>query len=193
MAGRPAQFDETAVLAKAAALFWAKGYESTSSEELLEAMGMGKGSLYHAFGSKRALFEKVMDHFSHPALVSLKEALEAGKPPLEAIRAFFRSLASCPVDQMRNGCFMGNTLVELANTDEELCTRAGTRLKKLERLFETLIDEAKRAGQLRTTEDTAMLARYLITLWNGLNITRRLYPDPKALRPLIELQLKILN
>lgn len=192
MAGRPSQFDETTVLARAAALFWAKGYESTSSEELLQAMGMGKGSLYHAFGSKRALFERVMDHFSNPAVASLIQALEAGVLPLVAIRNFFRGMAGAPGDQQRNGCFMGNTLMELSNTDTDLGAKAADRLKKLERLFETLLVEARAAGELRTHEEPAVLARYLITLWNGLNITRRVYPDPSDLALVIDMQLKIL-
>jgi TetR/AcrR family transcriptional regulator, transcriptional repressor for nem operon len=192
MAGRPPQYDEPTVLAKAAALFWAKGYEATSSEELLEAMGMGKGSLYHAFGSKRALFEKAMDHFSNPSTASLRKALQAGEPPLDVIRTFFRALAASPKEQQRNGCFMGNTLVGLSGIDPGLCAKAAGRLKDLEAVFLKALKDAKEGGQLRTKEDPGVLARYLVTLWNGLNITRRMYPDPAALRPMIELQLQLL-
>lgn len=180
MAGRPAQYDETEVLARAAALFWAKGYEATSAEELTEAMGMGKGSLYNAFGSKQALFDKVMERFSNPAIAKLRKEIEGGAEPLAAIKAFFRGMAGASDVEKRNGCFMGNTLA--SNCDAQA---AAERLKQLEYLFETLL-----TGKI---DSPKTVARYLVTQWNGLNITRRIYPNPEDLKSLIELQLKILD
>ena len=88
---------------------------------------------------------------------------------------------------------MGNTLVELNNTDHSLSARAAKRLERLEQLFRTYIRAAQRSGELQTKEDPAVLALYLLTVWNGLNITRRVHPDPATLRPLIELQLQFLK
>ena len=181
MAGRPPQYDESEVLAKAAALFWAKGYEATSSEELTEAMGMGKGSLYHAFGSKQALFDRVVMQFTNPAILALKTEIEKGTEPIAAIKAFFHGMADAPAMEKKNGCLMGNTLA--ANCHAKI---AAERLQQLEHVLESLL---KKAGK----DDPQTLARYLVTQWNGLNITRRVYPDPQALKPLIELQLKILE
>lgn len=193
MAGRPTQFEEVEVLSAAAALFWSKGYESTSSEDLLTAMGMGKGSFYHAFGSKRALFEKVLDKFNHPVISGLKASLEEGMPPLEAIKAFFRQMSAAPDHVKRNGCFMGNTLSELSNTDARLSSMAALRLQALEGVFKQLLDQARVQGSLKNPAPSAVLARYLINLWNGLNITLRVYPEPVALQDLIELQLTLID
>src|SRR6187551_3785824 len=62
-AGRPKDFDEEVVLDKAMELFWKQGYEATSLEQLLTAMGMGKGSMYHNFGNKRAVFKLALNKF----------------------------------------------------------------------------------------------------------------------------------
>jgi TetR/AcrR family transcriptional regulator, transcriptional repressor for nem operon len=193
MAGRPTQFEEVEVLSAAAALFWSKGYESTSSEDLLTAMGMGKGSFYHAFGSKRALFEKVLETFNHPVLAGLKTSLEAGMPPLEAIKTLFRQMTAAPDLVKRNGCFMGNTLSELSNTDASLSAMAALRLQALELVFKNLLDQARAQGSLKNPVASPILARYLINLWNGLNITLRMYPDPVALQDLIDLQLTLID
>ncbi len=193
MAGRPSQFEQSEVLKAAADLFWSRGYASTSAEDLLQVMGMGKGSFYHAFGSKRALFEKVLDQFEHPRIGELKAALASGQPPLEAIKIFFRSMALEPAQIKRNGCFMGNTISELSNMDSGLSDAASLRLQALERFFAHLLDQARAAGTLKNPSPSVILARYLINLWNGLNITRRMYPDPKALQDLIALQLTLID
>ena len=66
-------------------------------------------------------------------------------------------------------------------------------LKEVEQLFCATIKRAKANGQLMTKKDPELLARHLITIWNGLNITRRMYPDNSKLRTLIEMQLEILH
>ncbi|MHA4807172.1 TetR/AcrR family transcriptional regulator [Flavitalea flava] len=193
MAGRPQQFDEQEALDKATDLFWTRGYEATSMEELLMAMGLGKGSFYHAFGSKRVLFEKVLDRFINESIGRLKRELDNTDMPMERIREFFRSIAASPAALHQKGCFMGNTLVELMNIDKPMRMRAVKKLEGLEQLFLQQIKIAQRTGELKTRENPATLARYLLTVWNGLNITRRIYPDPSELRPLIEMQLAVLK
>lgn len=193
MAGRPQIFDEQEVLNKATALFWSRGYEATSMEDLLGAMGMGKSSFYNAFGSKRELYEKLIECSVNEAIVQLRKELETSDQPIERIRDFFRSIATSPLALHQKGCFMGNTLVELTNIDKGLKMKAAKKLEQLEQLFLKHIRIASQTGELRSRTDPVTLARYLLTLWNGLNITRRMYPDPEQLRPLIELQLELLK
>ena len=193
MAGRPAIFDEEKVLDKATDLFWTKGYEATSLDDLLTVMGMGKSSFYHAFGSKKELFEKVMDRFSNEAMLRLVNDLPMDPHPIERIKDFFREIAASDPARHRLGCFMGNTVVGLTNNDKGLSARAIRRLEGMEELFLLYIRKALTSGGLQTKEDPRVLARYLQTMWNGLNITRRVHPDPAVLLPLIELQLKVLK
>jgi TetR/AcrR family transcriptional repressor of nem operon len=193
MAGRPSIFDEEKVLDKATELFWTRGYEATSLDDLLGVMGMGKSSFYHAFGSKKELFEKVMDRFVNDTVHRMMTELPVHPRPMERIREFFREIAEGGWGLHRKGCFMGNTVVELTNTDRALGDRAVRRLERMEALFYQYIAAAQRSGELQTREDPMVLARYLQTMWNGLNITRRIHPDPGALGPLIELQLQVLK
>ena len=193
MAGRPSIFDEEKVLDKATELFWTRGYEATSLDDLLGVMGMGKSSFYHAFGSKKELFEKVMDRFVNDTVHRMMIDLPVHPRPMERIREFFREIAHGASMQHKKGCFMGNTVVELTNTDRALGARAVRRLERMEALFRQYIEAAQRSGELQTREDPTVLARYLQTMWNGLNITRRIHPDPGALGPLIELQLQVLK
>jgi len=193
MAGRPSIFDEEKVLDKATDLFWTRGYEATSLDDLLAAMKMGKSSFYHAFGSKKELFEKVMDRFVNDAMQRLVADLPTHPHPIERIKDFFREIAGSDPARHKKGCFMGNTVVELTNNDKSLCSRAIRRLERMEEFFLLYIRKAQTLGQLHTKEDPLVLACYLQTMWNGLNITRRIHPDPAVLLPLIELQLQVLK
>lgn len=194
MAGRPKIFDKKEVVDKAAGLFWSKGYEAASTDELLAAMGIGKGSFYLAFpDGKRELFENALEQFNNDALLRFRAALAKTDKPAEQVRKFFRDIAYAPKEEHAKGCFMGNTVAELSNVDNQLKLKAVKRLKQLEQLFCDAVTAAQEKGELKTKEDPAILARYLVTMWNGLNITRRMYADPKTLAGLIELQLKILQ
>jgi Transcriptional regulator len=193
MAGRPPIFDEQEVLEKATHLFWTKGYEATSTDDLLNAMGIGKSSFYHAFKGKRELFEVVIDRFVNQTVDGLLKDIETSQHPAEAIKRFFRAIATTSPAIHQKGCFMGNIIVELSNIDKSLENMAIKKLKKMEQLFTRQIAKAQQNGQLKTKEDAATIARYLVTQWNGLNITRRMYPDAAHLAPLIELQLSVLK
>lgn len=193
MAGRPQIFSEEEALEKATQLFWSKGYEATSTDDLLSAMNIGKSSFYNTFKGKRELFEKVIDNFVNLSVAGLLKDVQAGTDPVQAIKNFFRKLAAAPGGMHQKGCFMGNIVVELSNIDKPLLGMAIRRLKKMEQLFLDLVKKAQESGQLQSKEDPAIIARYLVTMWNGINITRRMYPDADRLQPMIELQLSVLK
>jgi TetR/AcrR family transcriptional repressor of nem operon len=189
MAGRPKIFDEQAALERAINLFWTQGYESTSTDTLIQAMGIHRGSFYNSFGSKKELFVRAIDSHERQALAALSRLLEESDEPMKMVRSLFLSLADCPEAEHLKGCFAGNTLAELAGSDEELAENARGHLKAMERIFFKAISRAMSKGQLKTNQDAGLLARYLLNLWNGINITRRIYRDRKSLRSLIEWQL----
>lgn len=192
MAGRPKIFNEEGVLNKAIDIFWNNGYEATSTEVLLTGMELNRGSLYHTFGSKKELFAKSLDFFAMNSIKSIEKLILDSVNPVEGIKKFFMSLASAEMEDHNKGCFMCNTIAELNNIDQELTLKASGNLKKLENVFLKYIELAKENKQLSTQEDSKILARYLLNLWNGINITRRIYKDKNELEPLIKLQLAVL-
>jgi TetR/AcrR family transcriptional regulator, transcriptional repressor for nem operon len=193
MAGRPQIFSEEEALEIATQLFWSKGYEATSTDDLLAAMSIGKSSFYNTFKGKRELFEKVIENFVNLSVAALLKDIKAGTDSVQAIKNFFRKLAIAPPGMHQKGCFMGNIVVELSNIDKPLESMAIKRLKKMEQLFLDLVKKGQQTGLLKSKEEPAVIARYLVTMWNGINITRRMYPSPDRLLPLIEMQLSILN
>ena len=193
MTGRPKTFDAHDVIGRAQRVFWQRGYSGASTEELLAAMGIGKGSFYLAFpGGKKELFEKTMQQFHHDSLRQLAQRVAASAQPVEVVKDYFYRIATAAPETHELGCYLANTVMEMTSLDPPLQQAAGLMLKQLEDLFFTVIRQGQASGQLTTPTDARLLAQHLLTLWNGLSITRRLYPDNAQLRQLIDLQLAIL-
>jgi TetR/AcrR family transcriptional repressor of nem operon len=192
-AGRPKVFVEDEALDEAIKLFWKYGYEATSTEDLLAAMKMGKGSMYHNFGGKKAVFKLALDKYFKDFVKNFPKALEESDDHIEFIKDFFRAIAIRSVADYKRGCFMGNIMAELAAIDPSLESKAIEVMKRFEQIIKSEIIKGKESGRLKTKEDPKVLARYLLNLWNGTNITGRMYPDRKELAPLIEFQLQVLS
>ena len=193
MAGRPKLFDEKVALKKAATLFWEKGYEATSTEDLIRSMGLQRGSFYNSFNSKKKLFLNAIDFHEVNSLNEFKKILKGSRVPMQVIRTIFLALADCPINEHKKGCFAGNTIAELSGIDEELVENARNHLKALEEIFFEQIKTSQATGEIKTKVDAKLLGRYLLNLWNGINITRRVYPNKKLLYSLIEFQLEIIK
>ncbi|MCW3465879.1 TetR/AcrR family transcriptional regulator [Chitinophaga nivalis] len=193
MRGRPVIYNNKEVIEKAQQVFWTKGFTAASLEEVLVAMGMGSGSFYNAFkGGKKELFSKAIQQ-RREAFQAFKAELQQSEAPVELIKDFFRSIAKADQQTHLQGCLIVNTVVEMACLDEDLEKEAVTILKEVEALFTATIAQAQKKGTLKNQTDPVILGRYLITFWNGLNITRRMYPNRKVLSQQIEMQLAIIS
>ncbi|AHJ95367.1 TetR/AcrR family transcriptional regulator [Hymenobacter swuensis] len=193
MTGRPKAYDEQDVISRAQQVFWQRGYSAASTEELLAAMGIGKGSFYLAFpGGKKELFAKTIQQFHQQSLHQLEQRVATSAQPVQVLKDYFYHIATAAPEAHEKGCYLGNTVMEMAAVDPQLQQAAGQLLKQLETQFFVVIEQAQASGQLTNPTNARLLARHLLTLWNGLSITRRLYPDNGQLRELLDLQLAIL-
>lgn len=193
MAGRKKAFTEENVLQCAAELFMVKGFASTSTEDLLQAMKINKGSLYHSFGSKRELFIKVLQFYSDKYVDGFARQLDESNDPISDIKASFLDIARKGTQaSFLKGCFLGNTILEQANLDEELKKIAAGTLKGLENVYYKHIKKAQAAKQLQTNAEPRTLARHLTNLWNGINITARMYSSSNELLPVLKMNLDLI-
>ncbi len=194
MSGRPKIFNQEEIVDKAIEVFWKNGYEASSTEVLLQAMGIGKSSFYLAFkGGKKELFEKAMEQRSTDSLTKLQRDLEQSTDKIQFLRSFFMEVLDPQSKRYLNGCLLGNSVAELSNIDLTLKKKAASLLVKLEKIFLYAIKEALKEGTLKSKESPEQLAKYLLIIWNGLNISVRVYPDPALLKPIIEKQLQLLE
>lgn len=193
MAGRPKIFDEKDVIRKASEIIWKKGYEASSAEELLQAMNMGKGSFYlHFKGGKKELYQRSLELFSTEAMERFYKSLSEAPDEIDFLKQFILSLSDAPNDRKQKGCYLGNGVVEMSNLDIKTKDQAGALLNKLEAAFAKIVAKAQKTGRLKTQVHAALLAKYLINLRNGINVTARTEKNAKVLKEMIELSLEVL-
>ena len=112
---RPREFDRTQVLDQAIDVFWQRGYEGTSIQDLVDRMGIHRGSLYCAFGDKHGLFLAALDRYEevfHSKILDRLAAGRLGEGARQAIRQVFDDVVrSCASQAGRKGCLMTNSAV----------------------------------------------------------------------------------
>ena len=174
-------------------LFWEQGYHSTSMPELLDAMGVGRGSFYAAFEDKESLFEEALDRFGERNLAILRDVI-ATESPRDVVRRFFEAtLFEVPQRRMRRGCLLVNTVLELAAVEEGLRERATAHLNAIEALFTESFRQAIAAGELNTSRTPEQLASVVMTLNQGLRVESRKHTNRDELKTILDNTLALLD
>lgn len=169
--GRPRLFDADAAIGSALDLFWRQGYGATSPDDLLEAMGIGKGSFYNAFDSKHAVFERALRRYGDDRVAGLADALAGPRPLRARIKSSFQRLAAPKnADQVRRGCFAANTAAELGQHDAGAAVIVRGIFTRMERLLEETLKNGQRKQELRSGVDPKDLASLVLAALVGLTV-----------------------
>ncbi|MEM7772562.1 MAG: TetR/AcrR family transcriptional regulator [Cyanobacteria bacterium P01_E01_bin.6] len=193
--GRHKEFDRNEVLDKAAAMFRMKGYEATSVQDLVNCMGINRGSLYDTFGDKQALFLASLDYYRDQHVTELTKTLLKSSEGIGSIRQFFNLLVeNRSGDRGCQGCLMVNTTVERILHDDETAAKVSAHMAILEDAFYRALLRAQRLGEITKTHQTLRsLARYFVSSANGLCVTAKTSPDRSVLQDIADTTLSILE
>ena len=191
---RKKEFDPDKALDKAMTLFWQKGYEATSIQDLVNHLGIGPRSLYDTFKSKHDLFIATFDRYQEMADAQIAPPHTEKTSPKAIIRHIFESIIEETVhDQNRNGCFLVNCAVELAGRDDMVAVRVRKAAQGLEYKFYDLLDQAQKSGELSTDHDLQKLAQFLANAVFGIRVQAKINPDRQILTNVMNLTLSILD
>jgi len=184
------QFDEGEALEKALALFWQKGYAHTTMQDLAEATGVQRGSLYNAYRDKETLFLRVFGVYRDRYVAQMREALD--KPTLrEALGSFFRFvITSIRTGVPTRGCLSTKTAVGMEELDETIRKAIKDLLDEIEAALYDRLSRPGDADQLAVPPREA--ARLIVTLTRGLVVVERVYGDEKRMRATAELAIGLL-
>jgi TetR/AcrR family transcriptional repressor of nem operon len=175
---RPREFDEDAVLDAAMNCFWERGFEATSVRELAAEMGIASPSLYNAFGDKRALFRKALEHYSRHSPRARIARLESTLPPKEAVRTFITEIVERSLeDPDRRGCLLVNSALEIAPHDAEIGSDIAERFGEIEGFFRRTIAAAQTDGAIPPERSADDLARLMLGVVLGVRVLARSKPD----------------
>lgn len=187
------QFDRDEVLGNAMRAFWMGGYETTSMEKLLDAMGIQKGSFYATFGSKRDVLLEALQRYVSDWLREIKEEARR-KAPIEALEKHFQTIYESTYGAKRHwGCFLMNSGTELASRDKEVARLVHKTFAAQTGFYRELLLAAQREGAIQKSFDCGRAAQVLFGLVLGMRVLAKAGMPRESIRPLYEHALAVVR
>ncbi|MEV6034417.1 TetR/AcrR family transcriptional regulator [Nonomuraea sp. NPDC052116] len=185
--GRPREFSDRAVVDAAMEVFWEKGYEATSTQDLCERTGLGRGSLYNAFGSKHRLYEEAIRRYAETkAEAQLAMLAEPG-----SVRARLRDLMLGVIDADmadpgRRGCLALNAATESSGRTEAVAGLVRRQFTDLEQALQRLVEIGQSTGELSSDRPPRQVARAFQSAYYGLRVLAKVTGDRDALLDVVD-------
>jgi TetR/AcrR family transcriptional regulator, transcriptional repressor for nem operon len=190
---RPREFDEDAVLDAAVQCFWSRGYEATSVRDLIDKTGLTGASLYNAFGDKRALYQRALDHYVEASVADRIRRCEAMEPR-EAIGAFFGEIVKRSLsDREHKGCMLVNAALDVAPHDPGFQKAVAGVLLRIEVFFHQCVTRGQAAGTITSSLSADDLARHLLGVLMGVRVLARVRPERALLEGVVTPALALLD
>ncbi|WP_431964918.1 TetR/AcrR family transcriptional regulator [Actinacidiphila sp. bgisy160] len=191
---RTREFDTEAAVTAAMQAFRRTGYGGTSVRDLANAMEIGSGSIYAAFGSKEGLYLAALDLYRRRYALPFIEMLRAGGDARETIRAAFAAV----IDEVTCGpgqasCLIVGAAMERAHSDAQVAERLRATTQLLELTLFEVIAEAQGRGEIPAGQSAADLAGFLAMAFQGLRVMGAINPDRAALTRAAEVALNCLR
>ena len=191
---RPREFDTEQAVHGAMLLFWERGYRATTVGDLQKALGIGRASLYGAFGDKQGLFLRALcryrEHYTAPGTA----ALEADGPALDAVREFFCRLVLRYTDPVTpRGCLITMTVMECAGLGGAIERALAGSIAAGEVALRRTLRRARAAGELPEDTDTRALARFLVGAGQGMALMARVTGSRAVVEDVARVALSVLR
>ena len=184
--GRPRAYDPAAAIARAAARFWKAGYAGTSLDDLSEATGMNRPSLYAAFGDKRDLYLKTLEYYRNESRTLAREAL-ADHPPLRVfLKRFYDKALDLYLDDGPRGCYSIGTAATVAAVDDGVRAFLAESMRTTDSFLKHQIEKAKERGEIAASADPVALAYLASATLHTLAVRSRAGLPRKELDVLVD-------
>ena len=175
------QFDAEQTIERALDVFWRKGLAATSMQDLAEATGVLRGSLYNAYKDKESLFLAAYGRYGQRVLEEAREVLDKASSPERALRNFFEyTIRSMTTGSPTRGCLTTKTVTEETGRGELVHAALKSFLDDFERVVKDRLSREDAASRLALAPADA--ARLVATLTRGIVVMERVYQDPAPLR-----------
>ena len=172
---RPRKFVEEDVIAAARDQFWTHGYAATSLDDLAAVTGLGRGSLYGAFGDKHALFMRALDEYCTSTMAAVRAELrDAAGSAFDRLVGHIRSMArASATDRQRHGCLMAKSAAELATTDKAVARRVERFIDAYQAELVDTVAAAQREGDIAGEVNPRDVAVVVLAVLRGMEALRK--------------------
>lgn len=170
---RPREFDRDAALAAAIDVFWSKGFAATSTEDLVQAMGIGRQSFYNAFGDKRQLYLEALETYQRNATTCHIGRLTSPASPLNGLRDLLVGLIPDDDALRCKGCMGVGSIGEFGVTDLELTEMRERMIKAFRAKVLERVREGQEIGEIDPALDIEQTTSFLEVTMNGLQLAAK--------------------
>ena len=184
-------FDREEVLEKAKNIFWFKGYNGTSMQDLVDATGLNRSSIYNSFGNKMELYLQTLKKYQGDISDLFDKANKQERNAIETIGLIFLYvLEDILEDTEEKGCMLINCRTEMGNQDNQLHELLEADQERLLGIFQNLVSQGQAEGSILTGEKSELLAYYLVNAFQGFRISGMNIKDTVILKSIIQNILK---
>ena len=181
---RPMTFDTEETIDRAVEVFWQRGFGATTPQNLVDELGIGKGSLYNTFRSKHHLFQLAMRRYCADRAAQLTKALGGPGPERLKLRTAMRNLAGVGEHQL--GCLIVNSVAELGSSDEAVADVSKEMFDLIQDAFRAAIERGQASGELIPGRDPGDAASALLAVVIGTNVLAKAGRAPSQLIRLLD-------
>jgi len=190
---RPKAFVQQDALTAAMEVFWRLGYERASLDQLLDAMGISKQSLYDTFGDKRALYLLALAAYREQTLSSMRALFASAKTTRDGFSRLLLGLIAETEEQHARGCLLLSANLERDSGDAVIATFLRDNQAAVEKIFAEAIVRGQTTGELSKNLDPLAMARFFTVTVQGMRAMARLKSDRRALRQVARVALAALG
>ena len=190
---RPREFDREDALKAAMETFWTHGFEGAGMESLTAAMGIGRQSVYGAFGGKKALYLEALRAYNAGNVGALVSALRKAKSPMDGLKIVLLTPIELTEPERAKGCFGINAICEFGQSDDDVTAALSVSGRILHIALVDLVREAQAKGEIGPGIDPAVAAGLIQILLSGVKVAARAGTAPDSMRKVIDLALGALE
>src|ERR1700761_6236623 len=191
---RTKDFDENEVLSKAIRLFWHKGYNGTSMQDLVDGLGISRSSLYDTYGDKHALYIKALESYQNSSGIEMCNIISNTPSAKEAIKQLLEFITRNMLsDEQHKGCFMVNAGVEVAPHDAQVNDLLCKNEQQLEDVFYKAIKKGQESGEITTSQDAMALTRFISNTVKGIQVSAKSTTDKAFFDDIIQTTMSVLE
>ena len=191
---RVKQFDQEEVLEKAMNLFWKKGFHATSMQDLVDKLGINRASIYATFNNKNELFQKALALYQEQNSKRKAAFLYQYVNVRQGLYFLFESeVSNSLLGKSRTGCFLVNSIAELANADEKLNQIMDQYKAGFEQVYFNYLQYGVNQGQVSPYKDIRAISNYLFTLYSGIKLISKIQNSKEELMKIANIGLTVLD
>jgi TetR/AcrR family transcriptional repressor of nem operon len=186
-------FNKELVINQAMQVFHTKSYSLTSMQDLVDAMGINRSSIYNTFGSKMDLYMECLRSYQSEAQNKVQKIMATSKGAKATLKAIFLLNLNKSEASIDNGCLINNCTTEMANQEAIINQFLCNNTENMILLFQNIVEKGQLEGVFNQKQNPKAYGLYLLNAFQGLKITGILSKNNKQLESVINTTLSVLN